>query len=52
MANARFSPSKKSERKGRPPVSSRAQDKANTAKAYIEQKYSKLKRIDSEKREG
>lgn len=48
MANTRPSPSKKL---ARPPISLQVQDRANAAKAYIEQKYSKLKRINSEKRE-
>ncbi|CAG9312883.1 STK38_2 [Blepharisma stoltei] len=43
---------RKPETRERPEISSVSREKAEAAKAYIEQKYSKLKREESEKREG
>lgn len=43
---------RKIETRERPQISSSAREKAEAAKAFIEKKYSKLKQVESEKREG
>lgn len=51
MANVRTSPGQKKDRKEPNPVSNQSRERAEAAKAYIEQKYSKMKREESEKKE-
>lgn len=52
MENPRKSPMRKQEAKEDSGVSTMTKEKAQAAKSYIEMKYSRMKKVDSQKREG